>query len=276
MGRRQPPVGVLGEDGAVNRVPALVLAAALLLGGCTGDSDEPGSAPTGGTEEPTATASPTPPPQPRDRSCYRIDHADALAPTAEVDSVPCTTRHTAMTYAVGDLGPGVDPARTCTRRFATFVGGTPEDRQLTMLRPVWFTPTEADLEAGASWYRCDAVALAGADRLAPLTGRLKGALGRERQRDTYAMCGTARPGTPGFERVACSGRHSWRAVATVPFDAERYPGLAQVRTAGEEPCQDAGAAAAGGSLDYEWGYEWPTAEQWRAGQRYGICWAPAS
>ena len=28
------------------------------------------------------------------------------------------------------------------------------------------------------------------------------------------------------------------------------------------------------ALDYEWGYEWPTAEQWAAGQTYGRCWAP--
>jgi putative regulator of septum formation len=276
VGRGQPAFGLLGQDGAVTRALALLLAAALLLGGCTGDdSDGPSAAPTQ-TPTPTASASPTPPPKPGDRDCYRLDHAAALAPTAEVDPVPCDGRHTAMTYAVGGLGAGVDPARTCTERFADFVGGTPEDRHLTMLRPVWFTPTEDDLAAGASWYRCDAVALAGADRLAPLTGRLKGALDRDRQRDTYAMCGTARPGTPGFERVACSRRHTWRAVATVPFDTKRYPGLATVRSAGEEPCQEAGAAAAGGSLDYEWGYEWPTAEQWRAGQRYGLCWAPAS
>lgn len=276
MGGRQPPIRVLGQDRAVNRLAAsLSVAAALLLGGCTADDQsDAGSTPTG-SASPTAEASPTPPPRPRDRSCYLLDHAAALAPTAEVDTVPCTARHTAMTYAVGELSAGVDLARTCTQRFAEFVGGAPEDRQLSMLRPVWFTPTEEDLAAGATWYRCDAVALAGADRLAPLTGRLKGALDRQRQRDTYAMCGTARPGARGFERVVCSATHTWRAVGTVPFTASRYPGTEKVRSAGDGPCQDAGAAAAGGSLDYEWGYEWPSADQWSAGQHHGICWAPA-
>jgi len=28
-------------------------------------------------------------------------------------------------------------------------------------------------------------------------------------------------------------------------------------------------------LNYRWGYEWPTEQQWQAGQHYGICWAPA-
>lgn len=275
MGSRQPPLRVLGEDRAVSRTAVLALAAALLLGGCTGDDGpDPESAPTS-SASPSAEASPTPPPRPRDRSCYLLDHAAALAPTAGVDPVPCAARHTAMTYAVGALRAGVDPARECTERFAGFVRGTAEDRRLSMLRPVWFTPTEEDLDAGADWYRCDVVALAGAERLAPLTGRLAGALDREQQRDTYAMCATSRPGAPGFERVVCSGRHSWRAVGTVPFTAKRYPGPARVRSAGDEPCRDAGAAASGGSLDYEWGYEWPSAAQWAAGQRYGICWVPA-
>ena len=39
---------------------------------------------------------------------------------------------------------------------------------------------------------------------------------------------------------------------------------------------DAGREVADDALDYEWGYEWPTAEQWEAGQDYGRCWAPDS
>ena len=49
-----------------------------------------------------------------------------------------------------------------------------------------------------------------------------------------------------------------------------------VRAAGQGPCEDAGREVAEDALDYEWGYEWPTAEQWEAGQTYGRCWAPDS
>jgi len=267
---------------------------ALLLGGCSGGSDEPDepapSSPPASTSVPeSATPSPAVVPQPpQDRACYRLDYTEAVAPTVDVRSTPCARPHTSMTFAVGPLDAVVDGhllavdsarvrdqvAQTCPERFAAFVGGTPEDQRLSMLRPVWFTPTVEESDAGASWYRCDVVALAADERLAPLTGRMQGVLGRDEGRDRYGMCGTAAPGTKAFERVICSSDHTWRAVATVPFEGARYPGVAQVRQAGDEPCQDAGASAADGALDYKWGYEWPTAEQWRAGQHYGLCWAP--
>ena len=40
-----------------------------------------------------------------------------------------------------------------------------------MLRAVWFTPTVAQSDRGADWFRCDVIAVAGTEKLAPLTGR---------------------------------------------------------------------------------------------------------
>lgn len=272
---------------------AAALAAAVLLTGCSDDGspEEPaaGSAtPTTASSGPSTAAEP--PAAPRKRACYQLAYDAALAPTSDADPVPCGSPHTALTYHVGPLDAVVaghllavdsqhvrdQVAATCPERFARFVGGSAEDRALSMLRPVWFTPTVEQADAGASWYRCDVVALAGNERLAPLTGRLAGALDRDASRGRYAMCGTAEPGTPRFERVICSAEHSWRAVATVPIEGERYPGVRAVRRAGEDPCRDAGAEAADDALDYEWGYEWPTAAQWAAGQHHGICWVPDS
>lgn len=139
---------------------------------------------------------------------------------------------------------------------------------------MWFTPTVEQSDAGASWYRCDLALLAGDEELAPFTGRMRGVLDRDGGRERFGLCGTAAPGSDGFRRVPCSAEHRWRAVSVVPFEAQGYPGVDAVRAAGEDPCQDAGASASGGSLDYDWGYEWPTAAQWRSGQTYGICWAP--
>ena len=50
--------------------------------------------------------------------------------------------------------------------------------------------------------------------------------------------------------------------------------VAKVKGAGQTVCADAARAIASDALDYEWGYEWPTKDQWQAGQTYGRCWSP--
>jgi hypothetical protein len=47
-----------------------------------------------------------------------------------------------------------------------------------------------------------------------------------------------------------------------------------VRAAGETPCEAAARRVASDSLNFRWGYEWPTEKQWDAGQHHGLCWAP--
>lgn len=262
------------------------LLAVLLLGGCTGD-DEPAGSPT-----PSPTAAPSsavpPPDAPADRACYDLDHDDALSATSSASPVSCSASHTSMTFHVGEVDAVVDGhllaidsehvqsqvASRCPALLPSFVGGSVEDRRLSMLRSVWFTPSLEDSDAGAQWFRCDVVALAAEGELAQLVGRLAGVLSRPAGRDRYGMCGTASPGSRDFARVICSARHSWRAIQVVPLRGSSYPGEARVREAGQQPCEDAGATVADEPLDYQWGYEWPTREQWDAGQTYGICWAP--
>ena len=67
-------------------------------------------------------------------------------------------------------------ARVCPRKLAAFLGTTDDALRLTMLRAVWFTPSVEQSDAGANWYRCDVVAVAGDNRLAKMRGTLKGAL----------------------------------------------------------------------------------------------------
>ena len=106
------------------------------------------------------------------------------------------------------------------------------------------------------------------------TTTLKGVLGKSKGRDRYAMCGTAAPDAKSFQRVLCSAKHSWRAIDVVVFREGKYPGEKKVRAAGRAQCEDAAADVAEDPLVFEWGYEWPTAEQWSMGQAFGRCWAP--
>ena len=274
---------------------AATLAAALTtsLTGCSGGGDEPPAAapssasPTASEPTPTPTAA-KPAPRPVVGACYRLTYAQAIAPTTTRDRVRCRDTHTSLTYAVGTIDAvqdghllAVDSRRVqaqvaadCPQGLPRFLGATQEALRLSMLRAVWFTPTLEESDAGADWYRCDVIAVSVAGQLAPLSGLLEGALSGPDGRDRYGMCGTAEPGTEAFSRVICSRTHSWRAIRTVGFAGAAYPGVDRVRDAGETPCEDAGRASASDALNFQWGYEWPTAEQWNAGQHYGLCWIP--
>lgn len=268
------------------------LALLVLLAGCTappspsGTEDEP--TPTGATATADEPETPPKPARPRARTCHTLSYDEAVAPTAGSDRAPCGRPHTSETFAVGNLDTEVDGrllavdsahvrdqvASRCPALLADFVGGTQEQRRLSMIRPVWFTPTVEESDAGADWFRCDAVVLARDGKLLRVTGSLRGVLDDESGRDRFGVCSTAEPGTNGFTRVACSQQHWWRALRTVGLGQGDYPGEAAVRRAGEAPCRSAAEAVADDPLDFQWGYEWPTAGQWRNGQTWGLCWAP--
>lgn len=275
---------------SARRLAALV-AASLLVAGCTSDRTPAG--PPGPSASPSrdTAAEVTAPEAPADGACYRLSYAQATEPTNRSRPVDCTERHTAQTVHVGRLDTFVDGhavsvdsehvqrqiARTCPRVAARHLGGSAEARDLSRFEVVWFSPTIEESDRGARWFRCDVIALAAEETLArlPAPDRLAGILDSEQGRTAFGLCGTAAPGSDGFERVLCAREHGWRAVATIPLPGgAAYPGQKAVRSAGDQPCSDRVRDLAPDPLQFEYGWEWPTREQWRAGQRYGYCWAP--
>jgi hypothetical protein len=305
---RQPPLDLLGPHGQVTPKPmqlhrlAVGLASALLvLSGCTSsDETDPDAAtppapatpaeagPESAEREPADPAADVPP-RPRVGACYDLDFASATLPTSDDRPVACTQRHTARTYYVGRLDTVVDGhllavdsavaqrqvERACPRRLSAYLGGSAEARALSRLQAVWFSPTIAESDEGASWFRCDAVALASPGELASLPRKLKGILDRPGALDRVGLCANAAPGTRGFERVICARPHAWRALSTIDIPGgQLYPGVAAVREAGEATCRDRVRRASGSPERFTYGWEWPTKDQWRAGQHFGYCWAP--
>ena len=237
---------------------ALAVGLAILLAACSSSSSsEPGAAETpllhSPTPTPTETIPPKPPPPPPPRACYRLGYDAVLAPTVDQRPSPCERLHTAVTFFVGsyDKTQPVDgdavhrlESSDVPPQFAEFVGGTLDDRRLSMLRTVWFTPTVAQAAKGAHWFECVAIALRGDQTLAFLRLPVLGALDRSVSRDHYALCGTAEPGDAGFEQRICASPHSWQALRTIAFTPGKYPGQDHVRSAGQQACQDAGRAVA--------------------------------
>jgi Septum formation len=282
------------------------LAAAVVVSGCTASpsatpSEPPSSSPAAASVSATASAAATgsaaaapavaPRPPPR-AACYRLTSAQLTRATNASPAVPCTSTHTSRTILVGRLAalaPGrptaaASPvvqarlASSCRHRLASYVGGATRTRDLSRFNVVWYTPSLAETERGARWFRCDLIVFARAGTLLPLPRKapLEGVLARPDALDTYGLCGTAAPGTADFDRVVCSYRHSWRAIDTIALPGGRaYPGVSAVRKAGEAPCKDAARSRAPDTLKFSYGWEWPTAEQWSAGQRFGYCWVPS-
>jgi hypothetical protein len=270
----------------------LVVPLVTLVAACTSSGDKPASSPSPSGTSTSATTHAAVPPAPKPGACYRLTSRELTRPTNASRPVPCSTRHTARTIFVGRLATVVDGhsvsvdsdrvqrqlAATCPRKMAAYVGGSPKSRDLSRFNVVWFSPSLDQADRGASWFRCDLIAFADAERLYPLPGpkRLKGVMGRSEGLGTYGLCGTSAPGTAGFQRVICARPHAWQAFDTVPLRGGRaYPGAAAVRTAGDSVCKSRANARTGDALKFQYGWEWPTREQWLGGQHYGYCWAPS-
>ena len=222
-------------------------------------------------------------------ACYDLDLEAAVSPTSDAPprlrraSTPPrrSTSARSTTWSRATCSPSTpDACRTAWRR--TCPGGSTNSSaarwsvRLSMLKPVWFTPTVEQSDAGADWFRCDVVVLSGADRLAPVSGSPEGRARHRPGAATATACaGPPDPTTPTSS--ACSaadphlaGHHRRRAP-----DGRRIPARRPSPTAGTGPCEDAGATVADDPLDYQWGYEGPDKQQWDAGQTFGRCWAPS-
>ncbi len=227
--------------------------------------------------------------RPRPGDCHAMTLTQITATSADDTSSDCAHRPTTITVAVGELkvkGKQVAPdsnaaqdlmRRTCQPKAAAWLGTDPGALRLSRLTAVWFVPTPEQVEAGASWFRCDVIGFDRGDHLQPLPppSELRGSLRSDAGATRYALCGTAKPGAKDFTRVTCSLKHSWRAIAAIDLAGGRkYPGDKAVREDGDSACSDKVRARSGTALKYDYGWEWPTAAQWKAGQHFGLCWAP--
>lgn len=272
---------------------SLVLTAALGLAGCTGgdDSDpQPSSSGSASSTPTSATATPTPvalPPAPVKGQCSRLTQAEAIAPTPPATpALACSAPHTAQTYRVGELDLirdghllAVDSTvattqiqRSCQGALDDWLGG---DARLSVLTSIWFAPSVEQSDAGASWFRCDVVAPGAGQQLTNLPARTRGLLATEAGRDRFGLCRTAAPAAAGSEPVPCSSKHAFRALSAVDLTGAALPTPKRGQAILDPVCREAATKAADDPLDIAWQQELPTAEQWAAGRRYGLCWVPA-
>ncbi|MGN6161261.1 MAG: septum formation family protein [Marmoricola sp.] len=197
----------------------LVAAIAVIATACGGPKAHPAPKPK-----------PTPPPAaPAVGACRNLTFASAAAASDDTPTVPCTSRHTAITVAVGTLvaksqvkhldinAPAVQQllAVSCPHAVETYTGARAGIFDLSQIQAIPFVPTPTQIARGANWYRCDLVVLAAPNTLARVLGTMHLALKPARALDRWGTCGNTSPSSASFRRELCSRPQHWRAVSQV-------------------------------------------------------------
>jgi hypothetical protein len=246
--------------------------------GCTGGAQGA----DGTTDEATATR--TAP----DRlgACRVLAPADVERASNTSPVVDCARRHTSETFAVGSFPAAVAAKGRestalgsyvydhCQPGLRRFLGATPSLALRSTLTWAWFRAPEAAWTAGTHTWRCDVVAGGdGAPAFLPLPATAKGLL-LGKPRDRWLVCVDAAT-VSGSAKIPCSRPHTWRAVTSIVLGGAKdpYPGdrLSEVRT--RDFCSDSVGAWMNYPVDFDYGYTFFHAAEWKAGTRRAICWA---
>ena len=255
---------------------ACIAALLVLLAGCTTSA---GSTRTGGSAQ--AQIRP-----PRLGACRALTPADVARSSNDTATVPCSARHTAQTFAIGQFPDAVarrgtgSPAlggyvfRRCRKGFERFVGADDSLALRSTLSWAWFRPPDDQWRRGAHTWRCDVVGgTEDSSSLLTLPRKAKGLL-LGHPDDRLLACANG-PTVSGSARIPCSRAHTWRAVTTIVLGKgnDAYPGdrLSEVRS--RDYCSDSVGAWLNYPVDYAYGYTWFHEAEWRAGNRRAICWA---
>lgn len=207
-------------------------------------------------------------------------------------TVACTKKHTAETYAAGELPKELEDAsyssrevalasyKLCSKAFSKHLGADESMVMRTVLSWAWFRPSKKAWEDGARWYRCDLIGgggqalTEGTQSYFPLPAVTKGLLRGIKPSDDWMVCADGRT-VRQSPKVPCSDKHTWRAVTTIKLGEEKepYPGdhTALIKT--RDFCRSSVEAWLGYPISFQFGFTWFHEAEWEAGNRRSICWA---
>jgi hypothetical protein len=223
---------------------------------------------------------------PDEGACRVLTLADTAEPANATVEVPCSRRHTAQTYHVAlleeqfaeldadDARVGEFALQRCGNRFRRHLGATESQAMRTTLSWVWFRPSRRAWEHGARWIRCDIIGShIRSASLRPLQTNNEG-LFAVLPDDRWLVCALGEDFAEA-EKVACTQKHDWRAVATVKVGEpeDPYPGEDAVARLTDQFCESQVHAWLNYPSDFDYALTWFQQADWEAGNRLSICWA---
>jgi hypothetical protein len=221
--------------------------------------------------------------------CRDLTPEDVAMPANATKTVDCAEKHTAETFAVGELPGEYDDVdyddtdlgtyayRTCSTKFAEFVGADESLVLRTTLSWAWFRPSEKAWGKGARWYRCDVIGgSATSTEYRPLPTTAKGLL-VGRPDDKWLVCAVGDTVAEG-KKVPCSQDHDWRAATTIKLGEpeDKYPGDDVVASRTKAFCATSIKYWLNFPARFEFAYTHFHEAEWQAGNRRSVCWAKTS
>ena len=220
-------------------------------------------------------------------ACRNLTPQDVELPSNATKVVDCTRKHTAETYAAGELPAelkdvdydapelGTYAYETCSASLQEFLQADESTVMRSIVSWAWFRPSQAAWDKGARWYRCDVVGGGeGSQSFVTLPKSAAGLLAPGPVNDDWMVCVNG-PSVQAAPKIACSKKHNWRAVTTIKVagpDAP-YPGDEAVEKTTRDYCSESVGAWLGYPPDYDFGYTWFHEGEWKAGNRRSVCWA---
>ncbi len=200
--------------------------------------------------------------------CYNYGWSVFIGPHDTSAPVGCGTKHTAKVHHVFQLPASLDwsasdaeilrqVSKRCNPSWDDWMGRGQRTIARTAYYGAWFSPTQAQRDAGARWIRCDIVMLKSRG-LAPLPKNKAPMIPKPMiKRVQKCLVGKKRLTTP------CNYKHQWKATGSFEMGGS-YPSSDKFRKVALSRCPQLVNSR-------RWLYEYPSRTQWKSGYKIVVC-----
>ncbi len=203
--------------------------------------------------------------------CHQYGWNVLNSPNDTSAPVGCGQKHTAKVFKVFQLPSDMDWTATgdeiyalvtkkCDPAWKKWMGRNQLTIALTAYSYGWYSPTQAQRDAGARWLRCDIILLK-SKGLAPLP-KNKAPMIPAPITNKVRKCLNG----SDYLTTSCSYKHQWRATGDFKMAKGRYPSATKFRKVAASRCPKL-------TTTRTYLYWYPSKAQWKSGYRIVVCYS---